>query len=57
MLVGHNPGLAHLVDFFTGALERLTTSAIAHITFEPATHGTPQPNTGHLVCVRNRDAV
>ena len=57
MLVGHNPGLAYLVSFFTGAQEHLTTSAIAHITFDPPTHGTPQPNTGHLVTVRNRDSV
>ena len=57
MLVGHNPGLAYLVDFFSGTQEHLTTSAIAHITFDLPTHGTPQRNTGHLVCVRNRDSV
>jgi phosphohistidine phosphatase len=57
MLVGHNPGLAYLVTFFTGAREHLTTSAIAHITFDPATQGPPQPNSGHLVTVRNRDSV
>lgn len=57
MLVGHNPGLAYLVSFFSGVQEHLSTAAIAHITFDPPTQGTPQPNTGHLVTVRNRDSI
>jgi phosphohistidine phosphatase len=57
MLVGHNPGLEHLVSFFSGSHQHLSTAAIAHITFDPPTQGTPQPNTGHLVTVRNRESI
>ena len=57
MLVGHNPGLAYLVEVFTAERVSLSTSAIAHISFDPPSLGTPQPTTGHLECLRNRDAV
>jgi phosphohistidine phosphatase len=31
MVVGHNPGMAELIDWLTGAGERFTTANIAHI--------------------------
>ncbi len=36
LLVGHNPGLEDLVETLTGRCERLSTAALAQITFEIA---------------------
>jgi len=34
LLVGHNPGMEHLIELLAGEYERMPTAAIAHVVFD-----------------------
>ncbi len=56
LIVGHNPGMAGLIDYFTGRSEEMPTAALAAIALEIDTWAQAAANCGYLdFVIRPRD--
>lgn len=47
-LVGHNPGIAGVAGFLTGARQVMSPGTIVGIAFEPEIHGSVPPQCGQM---------